>query len=108
MKREHRVLWGLLYVVLVVVVAAPFLFQVFAASAVDAARAAAISKGQREQDLELLASKESNTPVGGSATVLFRSNAGGAPQTVEVQLERPMWAANWRLARYSEGVVGKR
>lgn len=108
MKREHRVLWRSLYVVLVVVAAAPFLFQVFAANAVDAARAAATSKGQREQDLELLAFKESNTPLGGSATVLFRSNAGGAPQTVEVQLERPMWAVNWRLARYSEGVVGKR
>ena len=78
MKCEHRVLWRSLYVVLVVVAAAPFLFQVFAANAVDAARAAATSKGQREQDLELLAFKESNTPLGGSATVLFRSNAGGS------------------------------
>lgn len=102
MKSKHRLLWGLVYLIITVIVAAPFLFQVLSSSAVDAALAAAIARGEAEQQLQISESKDSNAPLGGWATVLLRSNADDEAHTIEVQLRRPMWSPYWRVDRYGE------
>ena len=72
---------------------------------VDAAKASAVGKGWRPEQLGLRDFQMASSLFGGTARVEFNANGVGESKVVRVDLARPAYSPNWRVSEYEEGGV---
>ena len=69
----------------------------------DAAKASAIGKGWRGDQMSFRGLQMKNSPLGGTAHVQFDAHGPDGAKVIRVDLARPALSKTWRVSAYREG-----